>query len=229
MRARPNTDSWQVLPGNHMNKEANNNLSPDREGKTPFTEQADEPDQQIARWVRPELLALKAYHVNDASGLIKLDAMENPFELPESIRSQAIDHSWQLNVNRYPDPEARHIKTALRKLYGLDKQTAMLFGNGSDEIIQILAMVLGGPGRTILSVEPGFVMYKAIAAMTGSDYAGVPLTNGFNIDVEATLAAVRELQPSLIFIAQPNNPTGKLVCRPCSQSHHRSSSGDSGH
>ena len=109
-----------------------------------------------------------------------------------------------------PDPGASQIKVALARLYDLDKQTALMFGNGSDEIIQILAMVLGGPQRTILAVEPSFIMYKMIAVFTGSHYTGIPLTTDFAIDIDATLSAIKQYQPSLVFIAQPNNPTGNL-------------------
>jgi len=167
-------------------------------------------EQRINDWVRPEIRSLKAYRVNDAAGLIKLDAMENPFDLPTQIRDRAMVLCQRAEINRYPDPEARHIKSALKNRYALDGATDLLFGNGSDEIIQILAMVLGGPGRSILSVEPGFVMYKLISAYTGSRYIGVPLDDQFEINIESTLNAINEHQPALVFIAQPNNPTGNL-------------------
>ena len=167
-------------------------------------------EQKVAYWVRPEIKSLHAYQVADASGMVKLDAMENPYNLPPRVREEALSLLSAVEVNRYPDPEASKVKTALRHCFGLDERTAIMLGNGSDEIIQILAQVLGGSGRTILSVEPGFVMYKMISVFTGSHYVGVPLTSEFEIDTAATLAAIAEHQPALIFIAQPNNPTGNL-------------------
>jgi histidinol-phosphate aminotransferase len=167
-------------------------------------------EQRVTRWVRPAIRSLAAYKVANATGLIKLDAMENPYPLPAGIRAHALAVLNEVQVNRYPDPEAMQIQTALRKLYDLNEQTAIMFGNGSDEIIQILALVLGGQGRKILSLEPGFVMYKLISVYTGSDYIGVPLTESFEIDRQATIAAIADHQPALIFIAQPNNPTGNL-------------------
>ncbi|WP_020409644.1 histidinol-phosphate transaminase [Hahella ganghwensis] len=165
---------------------------------------------RVAQWVRPEIRAISAYHVASSAGMLKLDAMENPYSFPESLRQDVADALHSTAVNRYPDPEASDIKAALKSLYRLDDSVDILFGNGSDEIIQILAMVMGGPGRTILSLEPSFVMYKMIATFTGSDYVGVPLSSDYDIDIESTIEAIQQHQPSLVFIAQPNNPTGNL-------------------
>ncbi len=165
---------------------------------------------RVERWVRPSIRELSAYHVAPAEGLTKLDAMENPYDFPETLQQPAGSALRHARINRYPDPEASEIKSELKKLYGLDDSVDIMFGNGSDEIIQILAMVLGGEGRTILSIEPSFVMYKMIATFTGSDYVGVPLTEDFEIDLEATVTAIKQHEPALIFIAQPNNPTGNL-------------------
>jgi len=86
----------------------------------------------------------------------------------------------------------------------------VLLGNGSDEIIQLLAMAVAKSGAVLLSVEPSFVMYKMIAAFTGMKYVGVPLAEDFSLDLPATLAAIKQHQPALVFIAYPNNPTGNL-------------------
>ncbi|AZZ90870.1 histidinol-phosphate transaminase [Hahella sp. KA22] len=165
---------------------------------------------RITQWVRPEVQALSAYHVADAAGLIKLDAMENPFDFPAALKAELGADLRDAAINRYPDPDAGAIRAALRELYSLPDAVDMLFGNGSDEIIQILAMAVAGPGRTILSVEPSFVMYKMIATFIGAEYVGVPLNDEFQIDAQATLDAIKRHQPALVFIAQPNNPTGNL-------------------
>jgi histidinol-phosphate aminotransferase len=86
----------------------------------------------------------------------------------------------------------------------------VLLGNGSDELIQLLALALNKPGATLLSVEPSFVMYRMIATFTGMRYVGVPLRADFSLDLPATLEAIRREQPALIFLAYPNNPTGNL-------------------
>lgn len=167
-------------------------------------------DDRLQRWVRPEIRALSAYKVADASGLIKLDAMENPYSLPVTLREALAQRLAGVSVNRYPDPEATQLNQALRQLWRVPADTAMIFGNGSDELIQLLAMVLGGPGRTIMGLEPGFVMYRMIATFTQSAYVGVDLAQDFSIDLSATLAAIDAHQPAVFFVACPNNPTGNL-------------------
>jgi histidinol-phosphate aminotransferase len=86
----------------------------------------------------------------------------------------------------------------------------VLLGNGSDEIIQLLALAVAKPGAVLLSVEPSFIMYKMIATFAGMRYVGVPLAEDFSLDLQATLDAIKQEQPALVFIAYPNNPTGNL-------------------
>ncbi len=165
----------------------------------------------IEQWIRPEVRAIKAYHVADASGLIKLDAMENPHAWPDDLREQWARLIRDTDVNRYPDPHARQLTQQLRSAMQIPASAGVLLGNGSDEIIQMLALALGGEGRTLLSVEPGFVMYRMIAAFSGLDYVGVELNaDDFSLDMEALLEAIDEHQPALLFLAYPNNPTGNL-------------------
>ena len=119
--------------------------------------------QLIRDWIRPEIQALSAYHVANAHGLIKLDAMENPYTWPQDLRQQWLQQLQHVDVTRYPDPQARALAEQLRSAMDIPDEMALLLGNGSDEIIQMLAMAVSGTGRSILSVEPGFVMYSMIA------------------------------------------------------------------
>jgi histidinol-phosphate aminotransferase len=164
------------------------------------------PDQLI----RDEIRTLSAYHVADASGYVKLDAMENPYRLPEALRQEIAQLAADAEINRYPDAASARLRARLRSSMGIGPDMDILLGNGSDEIIQILAMAIAKPGATILGLEPSFVMYKMIAAFTGVNYVGVPLKPDFTLDLDATLAAIEQHQPALIFIAYPNNPTGNL-------------------
>ncbi|MEQ1590247.1 MAG: histidinol-phosphate transaminase [Gallionella sp.] len=158
--------------------------------------------------LREEILALHAYHVPDSVGYIKLDAMENPYLLPENLRSEIAELVASAAVNRYPDPGASSLKKKIRDVTHLPQGMDVLLGNGSDEIIQLLAMAVNKPGATLLSVEPSFVMYKMIATFTGMPYVGVPLTENFALDMPQMLEAIQHEQPALIFLAYPNNPTG---------------------
>jgi len=169
---------------------------------------------RIKRWVRPEIQALAAYPVADASGLIKLDAMENPYVWPHDLKQAWLQRLQQVDVNRYPDPQADELKISLRHYMGLADEQMLLLGNGSDELIQMLAMTLGGPGRSLLSVEPGFVMYRMIALFTGTEYRAVTLNaDDFSLNLAALLEQIERSQPAIIFLAYPNNPTGNLFER----------------
>jgi histidinol-phosphate aminotransferase len=160
--------------------------------------------------LRQEVLDLHAYLVPDSSGYIKLDAMENPYLVPPALRGEIAEAVAAAAINRYPDPAAASLKEKIRAAIGLPKGMELLLGNGSDELIQLLALALNKPGATLLSVEPSFVMYKMIAIFTGMRYVGVPLAADFSLDLPATLAAIRREQPALVFLAYPNNPTGNL-------------------
>jgi histidinol-phosphate aminotransferase len=161
--------------------------------------------------IRPEIQALRAYHVPDSAGLIKLDAMENPYAWPEALRDDWLAALRDAPLNRYPDPQGRELQQALREAMGIPADMALLLGNGSDELIQMLALAVAQPGRKVLSLDPGFVMYRMIGLFAGMDYVGVPLRAAdFALDLDATLAAIEREQPALTFIAYPNNPTGNL-------------------
>ncbi len=158
---------------------------------------------------RPEVLALSAYHVADAAGFIKLDAMENPYGWSEDFKQQWLAVLKDCALNRYPDPEARQLNATIKRVNAIPDQFDVLLGNGSDEIIQLLLMALP-PTASVLSTTPSFVMYKQISDSLGLGYHGVSLTADFELDEAAMLAVINQYQPSVIFIAYPNNPTGNL-------------------
>lgn len=165
--------------------------------------------QLIDRLVRPEIQALHAYHVPDSSGLLKLDAMENPYQWPQTMQDKWLELLRTVELNRYPDPGAKDLCVQLAQGMKVPQGQELLLGNGSDEIIQILAMALAKPNSRLMAFDPGFVMYKLIAELVGMEYVGVPLNpEDFSLDLEQALLAIRNYQPELIFIAYPNNPTG---------------------
>jgi len=160
--------------------------------------------------IRREILDLHAYHVPPSEGFIKLDAMENPYSLPDNLRGEIAASVAQAAMNRYPDPSATTLKAKIREVSGLPSGVDVLLGNGSDELIQLLALALNKRRATMLGVEPSFVMYKMIAAFTGMRYVGVPLRTDFSVDLMGTLRAIERERPALVFFAYPNNPTGNL-------------------
>jgi histidinol-phosphate aminotransferase len=162
------------------------------------------------KWIRPQIGQLAAYHVPDASGFLKLDAMENPYRWPEEMISEWCTLLRDVELNRYPDPAADELKTRLRSAFSIPDAAAILLGNGSDELIQMILMAVSGRDRVVLSVEPSFVMYRMIATFLDMQYVGVPLTEDFRLDKPAVLSAIHQHNPAVIFLAYPNNPTGNL-------------------
>lgn len=168
---------------------------------------------KAADWVRDEIRALTAYHVSPAAGFVKLDAMESPYALPPDMAAELGRVLSGVAVNRYPDPTARDLKRVLRESMGIPDRLGILLGNGSDEILMMIAMALAKPGAAMLSVEPSFVMYRMSATMAGLGYEGVPLREDFSLDLPAVLEAVRRVRPAVTWLAYPNNPTGNLFAR----------------
>ena len=163
-----------------------------------------------AALIKPQVRALKAYHVPDPGDCIKLDAMENPYQWPDELRQAWLQALAGVEINRYPDPAASELAKALRDTLQVPDDMAVLLGNGSDELIQMLALAVAQPGRVVMAPEPTFVMYRLIAEVAGMQFVGVPLRPDFSLDTEALLSAIREHQPALLFLAYPNNPTGNL-------------------
>jgi histidinol-phosphate aminotransferase len=160
--------------------------------------------------VRPDVRAAAAYHVADARGMVKLDAMENPFPLPAGLRAALGERLAGAALNRYPDPRAEGLARRLRTAFGIDARWEIMLGNGSDEIIQIMIAALAGPDCCVLAPAPSFVMFRLISRWLNVRFAEVALAPDFGLDVPAMLAAIREHRPRLVFLACPNNPTGKL-------------------
>jgi histidinol-phosphate aminotransferase len=166
---------------------------------------------RIAQWIRPEIQALRAYHVPPAAGLIKLDAMENPYHWPRPVVDAWLETLRGVSLNRYPDPSAGALKQELRSFFGVPREMELLLGNGSDELIQIIALALAAPGRVALAPQPAFSMYRMISIFAGLEFIGVPLRAGdLGLDRDAMLEAVARHRPALVLLDYPNNPTGGL-------------------
>lgn len=169
--------------------------------------------EKIASLIRPEIRALKAYHVPDAAGLVKLDAMENPYTWSEDVKQAWVKKLHDVAINRYPDPEARRLRQRLRQALTVPDGMELLLGNGSDELIQIILMAVANPNVVVLAPTPTFVMYEMIATFAGMKFAGVPLAPDFSLDMPAMLEAMATRKPAVVFLAYPNNPTGNLFAR----------------
>jgi histidinol-phosphate aminotransferase len=160
--------------------------------------------------IRPEILALSAYHVHPAKDMIKLDAMENPYILPLFLREEISQITADASINRYPDSNAIELKDTLKAALSIPAGMDIMLGNGSDEIIQIIMLATARSGAKLLTIEPGFSMFRMISIFTNTEYIGIPLNSDFSLNLEAILDAISRHQPTVIFLAYPNNPSGNL-------------------
>ncbi|MES2530238.1 MAG: histidinol-phosphate transaminase [Pseudomonadota bacterium] len=160
--------------------------------------------------IRADVQSMHAYAVQDATGMRKLDAMENPYGLPPALQQALGQRLGALALNRYPGDRGNDLKQALARYAQLPEGFELMLGNGSDELISLLTMACDLPGATILAPLPGFVMYAMCAQLQGLKFVGVPLTADFELDGPAMLAAIAAEKPSIVYLAYPNNPTANL-------------------
>ncbi len=160
--------------------------------------------------IRQDVQSMHAYAIQPSAGLVKLDAMENPYALPPALQRKLGERLGGAAINRYPAQPVTDTIAALSKFVGLPAGCKLMLGNGSDELISLLAMACDVPGGSVLAPLPGFVMYAMSAQLQGLQFIGVPLTTEFELDGPAMLAAIHEHRPSITYIAYPNNPTANL-------------------
>ena len=166
--------------------------------------------QRLQRVIRQDVQAMHGYAIQPSDGLIKLDAMENPFRLPPALQRELGERLGQVAINRYPTQCVGRVIAALTEHVKPPSGARLMLGNGSDELISLLAIACDVPGNTVLAPLPGFVMYEMSAKLQGLEFVGVSLTADFELDEAAMLAAIEAHRPALTYIAYPNNPTANL-------------------
>jgi histidinol-phosphate aminotransferase len=165
--------------------------------------------RRIARTIRQDVTSSAGYAIQPSAGMVKLDAMENPFSLPPVLKHALGERLADVAINRYPINKGE-VAAALAQHFEVLSGCKLIVGNGSDELIDLLSVACDVPGAAVLAPLPGFVMYEMSARLRGLKFVGVPLTPTFELDQKAMLAAIEQAQPALTYIAYPNNPTGNL-------------------
>ncbi len=160
--------------------------------------------------IRPDVLAMTSYPVPDAQGFVKLDALENPYPLPDTLAAELGARLAQVALNRYPAPRPAALLDKLRATMRVPAECELMLGNGSDELISLMSVACAKPGAKVLAPVPGFVMYEMSAKLAQLEFVGVPLKADLTLDVDAMLAALETHRPALVYLAYPNNPTGTL-------------------
>ena len=160
--------------------------------------------------IRQDVQSMHAYAIQNSTGMVKLDAMENPFSLPPALQQQLGERLGALALNRYPGDRINVLRAQLAQYAQMPEGFDIMLGNGSDELITLIAMACDVPGASMVAPLPGFVMYAMSAQLQGVQFHGVPLTADFELDEAAMLAAIATHKPAVVYLAYPNNPTGTL-------------------
>jgi len=166
--------------------------------------------KRMSRFLRADVQGMHGYAVQPSAGFVKVDTMENPFRLPPALRKELGERLAEVALNRYPAERGDVLRAELARHANMPADCDIMLGNGSDELISLLTLAADVPGNVVMAPLPGFVMYELAAKLQGLKFVGVPLTPDFELDGPAMLAAVREHQPALLYIAYPNNPTANL-------------------
>ena len=166
--------------------------------------------ERLSVVIRQDIRSMHGYAIQDSAGLIKLDAMENPFRLPAHLQQELGERLGRVALNRYPVACVAEVIAALSRYVDLPAGAKLMLGNGSDELISLLALACDVPSASVLAPLPGFVMYEMSAKLQGLKFIGVPLTAGFELDEAAMLAAIETHRPAITYLAYPNNPTANL-------------------
>ncbi len=164
----------------------------------------------ISGHIRHDVVSMQSYVVQDSTGLIKMDAMENPYRLPVALQAQLGQRLGALALNRYPGHSSDELRHALAAHLPVPPGFEIMLGNGSDELISLLAMACDVPGACVLAPLPGFVMYSLSARLQGLKFVGVSLDEDFELDEAGMLDAIAMHRPSIIYLAYPNNPSANL-------------------
>ena len=162
---------------------------------------------------KPWISAIEAYVPGRAKAapgvsLVKLSSNENPLGAsPKAIEAMRAAVG---KANRYPDGSSHELREAIAAQHGIEADR-IVCGTGSDEILQCIALAYAGPGDEVLYVRHGFMVYPIAAERAGATPVAAPDTD-YTADVDALLAAVTA-RTKIVYLANPNNPTGTLIAQ----------------
>jgi len=161
----------------------------------------------IEKWIRREILGQKGYKVDPQDYPVKIDAMENPYRLSPVLQQTLSERLETVSLNRYPEAGACRLRSRYASYFGID-ETMLMIGNGSDELITILCTALTNAGSSVLIPVPTFAVYRIVALNHGRQVFEVPLDQDFDLDLPVMLDIIKREKPALVFLSNPNNPTG---------------------
>lgn len=167
--------------------------------------------KDILKVIKPEVLKLSPYTFEVHPCRIKLNQNECPYDLPAELKDALLERVRGLEWSRYPKPFPEELHDALAKLLQLDEEIDILIGNGSNELIQMMLLVMIERGAKVIIPTPTFALYRIISTILGATAIEVPLKDDLTFDVDRIIEAARDNEARIIFLCRPNNPTGGLI------------------
>ena len=160
------------------------------------------------KFYRDSLKGLKPYDPHEVPYKIKLNANENPYNLPEEIIEEILRKAKNLEYSRYPNANSVKLSETVSSFWGLTRDNIVI-GNGSDELIDYLVKAFSEKGRRVITTAPSFAMYKIYSIINGTSFVQIPLgQNNFSLNEDKVLEEAKKENSSIVFIAYPNAPTG---------------------
>ncbi len=157
--------------------------------------------------VRDDLSDLEGYHSAQVTVDVRLNTNESPYPPPPAWREAFVEELVGVPFHRYPDREARALRTAIGELHGVGPEQ-VLVGKGSNEVLQATCLAYGGHGRTAAVFEPTYALHSHIARITGTGVAVGERAPDFSLDLDEVRRVLHQAAPEITFLTSPNNPTG---------------------
>lgn len=161
----------------------------------------------IDQFIRKEILDLPSYHLDEHPG-IKLNQNESPWDIPIPLKAEIIENLLKTSWNRYPLGDMLHLKKKMAKHLGVWPDN-LVFANGSNVLIQALILATSVCEK-ILTFDPTFGLFEIQGNALANKVHRVELEHDFSIPIDNTLKAIKKINPRLIYISNPNAPTGNL-------------------
>ncbi len=159
---------------------------------------------------RNELESMPSYDGVEKNYRIKVNANESTLSLPAAVEERVLNRLSMLAFNRYPNEEYHSLAAQIAKSFSVE-ESQVLLGGGSSEIIEKVFHAFGGAGHKIIFPQPSFSMYKIYAKAAEAEGISFSLDKNFDLDVDAFIKKVREVDASLAVVCNPNNPTGNAL------------------
>lgn len=161
----------------------------------------------MTKLFRDEVTSIKGYHLDEQKG-IKLNQNEAPWDIPVPLKAAVVEELLKTPWNRYPLGDVTRLKKKGAKYLKVWPDN-LVFANGSNVLIQAI-IIAAGIGKKILVFDPTFSVYELQAGILGARVVRVPLEEDFSIPLDKALKTIKSEHPAVIFIANPNAPTGNL-------------------